>query len=62
MFNALKPLSLVSERTVKDKLWMQEKDMGKLFILNYLGKIVLKLSVQGLFFFHIINYQGFLNN
>jgi hypothetical protein len=36
-------------------------DAGKLFILNYLGRIVWKLSLQGSFFC-ITNYQGFQNN
>jgi hypothetical protein len=39
---------------------MQEKiDATNLFISNYLGITVWKLSLQGRFFFRIMNYQGF---
>jgi hypothetical protein len=37
-------------------------DAGKLFISNYLGRFVWKLSLQRRFFFRITNYQGFQNN
>jgi hypothetical protein len=37
-------------------------DAGKLFIFNYLVRIVWKLSLQGTFFIRITNYQGFQNN
>jgi hypothetical protein len=37
-------------------------DARNLFILNYLGRNVWKLSLQGRFLFLIMNYQGFWNN
>jgi hypothetical protein len=33
-------------------------DVEKLFILNYMKRIEYKLSLQGRFFFQIMNYQG----
>jgi hypothetical protein len=53
MFKTLKPLSTVSGRTVKNK----KMNAGKLFTLNYLGRIVWKVQ----FFFQIMNYQAFQN-
>jgi hypothetical protein len=35
---------------------------GKLYISNYLEKILWKLSLQNRFFFQITNCQGFRNN
>jgi hypothetical protein len=37
-------------------------NVGKLFILSYLGRIVWKLSLQDKFFLQITNYQSFQNN
>jgi hypothetical protein len=63
MFNTVKPLAIVFERSMKNKQWMREKiDLGQLIILNYLGRIVWKLSLQGRFFVRIMNYKGFWNN
>jgi hypothetical protein len=60
MFNAVKPLSIVSERTAinKDKCG-KTIDVAKLFILNYFERTIWKLSLQGRSFFRITNYQGF---
>jgi hypothetical protein len=57
IFKTLKPLSTVSGRTVKNK----KMNAGKLFTLNYLGRIVWKLSPKVQFFFQIMNYQAFQN-
>jgi hypothetical protein len=62
MFKTLIPLSIVSERTAVNYECGKLMDMGKLFISNYLGRFVWKLSVQGQFFFQITIYQGFTNN
>jgi hypothetical protein len=41
---------------------MRENDKCGKVISNYLGRVVRKLSLQGIFFFQITNYQGFRNN
>jgi hypothetical protein len=61
MFNTLVTLFIASERTKKNNCW-KTMDAGKLFISNYLGRIIWKLSIQGQLFFRIMNYQGFRNN
>jgi hypothetical protein len=39
MFNAVKPLSIVSERTMENKQLKWENDRcGKIYILYYLGR------------------------
>jgi hypothetical protein len=62
MFNTVKLLSIISERTTKNKRMRENYRCRKLFILNYLGIIVWKLSQQGRCFFWSMNYQGFWNN
>jgi hypothetical protein len=52
MFNTVKPLPIICERTAK----MNDKcgktiDAGKLFTFNYFERIARKLSIQGKFFF-----------
>jgi hypothetical protein len=47
MFNTLKPLSIVSERITKINDESVKIIAGKLFILNYFGRTVWKLSLQG---------------
>jgi hypothetical protein len=39
MFNTVKPLSTVSERTAKSKQLQENDGCRKLFILNYLGEL-----------------------
>jgi hypothetical protein len=56
MFNTLKPLPIISERTVKNN------EAGRLFFPNYLEGIIQKLSLQGRFFFKITNNGRFQNN
>jgi hypothetical protein len=59
----VKPVSIVSEKTAKNKRWMQEKDScGKVIYFELTGKNCMKIITQDKFLFWIMDYQGFLNN
>jgi hypothetical protein len=55
MFNTEKPLSMVSERSLKNECG-KTIDARKLFVSNCLGKIITTGQIL------LLNYQGFQNN
>jgi hypothetical protein len=62
MFNTVKPLSIFSERNIKNKQWMQEKNSCETVMYSKIfGRAIWKLSLQCRVFFLITNYQGFQN-
>jgi hypothetical protein len=56
MFNIVKPLSIISEGTAKNKRWMPENDsFGKVIYFELRGENCMKIMTTGQIF--ILNYE-----